>query len=189
MARISVLIPAYNVERYVAESLASIQNQTIQDLEIIVVNDGSVDSTLTVVEQIAQCDPRIRVISADRNLGTAGARNLGLKLCGAPFIACIDADDIAMPDRLEKQLAFLEANPDVALVGSAMVGVSENGEPIGISRVPLSKEEISNTLLMAPPCSHIWLARREVYGKLAGYRAMAVAEDYDFLLRATLQSL
>src|ERR1035437_722418 len=99
----------------------------------------------------------------------------------------MDGDDIALPVRLEKQLRFLENNSDIALVGCATSAIDEPGRPIpglGVSLKPITQKAISRTLLLASPCSHIWLARREVYDKLWGYRDIAFAEDYDFLLRA-----
>jgi glycosyltransferase involved in cell wall biosynthesis len=186
MARISVLMPVYNVKDYVAEALTSIQTQTFTDIEIVVVDDGSRDGTLQIVEQAASSDQRIRVVCAPRNMGLSLALNLGLPLCSAPFIARMDGDDIALPTRLEKQLQFLAENPGIALVGCATRAIDQLGRPIfglGVSRKPTSDEEIAKTMLLASPCSHIWLARREVYNTLSGYREIAV-EDYDFLLRA-----
>jgi glycosyltransferase involved in cell wall biosynthesis len=187
MAGISVLMAVYNVEAYVAEALASIQSQTYTDIEIVVVDDGSTDATLRIVEQMASCDSRIIIVRSPRNLGLPLALNLGLGFCHAPFIAKMDGDDIARPFRLERQLRFLEDHSDIALVGCATSAIDERGQPIpglGVSLKPITQEAISRTLLLASPCSHIWLARREVYGKLSGYREISVAEDYDFLLRA-----
>jgi len=187
MARISVLLPVYNVERYAADALTSIQTQSFTDLEIVVVDDGSTDGTLQVVEQIACRDPRIRVVLVSQNCGLPAALNLGLTFCQAPFIARMDGDDVALPSRLEKQLQFLEERPDIALVGCATLAIDEFGQPIpglGVSIKPTNQDAIARTALLAPPCSHIWLARREVYEKLSGYRNISVAEDFDFLLRA-----
>jgi glycosyltransferase involved in cell wall biosynthesis len=186
MARISVLMAVYNVEAYVAEALASIQSQTYTDIEMVVVDDGSTDGTLQIVEQIACNDSRIKIVRSPRNLGLPLALNLGLTFCQTPFIARMDGDDIALPARLEKQLRFLEENPHIALVGCATGAIDHFGRPIpglGISPKPITQEEVARTMLLAPPCSHIWLARREVYDTLSGYREMAFSEDYDFLLR------
>jgi glycosyltransferase involved in cell wall biosynthesis len=187
MAKISVLIAVYNVEAYVAEALASIQSQTYTDIEIVVVDDGSTDGTLRIVEQIASADSRISVVRSPRNLGLPRALNFGLLFCRAPFIARMDGDDIALPTRLEKQLRYLEENLDIALVGCTTTAIDEHGRPVpglGVSLKPITQEVIFRTLLLAPPCSHIWLARREVYDTLTGYRDLPVGEDYDFLLRA-----
>jgi hypothetical protein len=99
----------------------------------------------------------------------------------------MDGDDIALPTRLEKQLQFLEDNPDIALVGCSTSAIDELGQPIpglSVSLKPITQESVTKTMLLAPPCSHIWLARRQVYDTLSGYREISVAEDYDFLLRA-----
>jgi glycosyltransferase involved in cell wall biosynthesis len=186
MARISVLMPVYNVRDYVAEALASIQSQTFADLEIVIVDDGSTDGTLQIVEQIASSDPRISIIRVPRNLGLTYALNIGLPYCHAPFIARMDGDDIALPTRLEKQLRFLEENPGVALVGCASIQIDKAGRPIPGLRIALkpAEEDIPKTILLNTPCLHIWLARRELYDKLDGYREMRYSEDYDFLLRA-----
>jgi glycosyltransferase involved in cell wall biosynthesis len=187
MAKISVLFPVYNVEAFVAEALASIQSQTFIDMEIVVVDDGSTDATRRVVEQIAASDPRIRVVGTPANQGLIAALNLGLQSCHAAFIARMDGDDIALPSRLEKQWRFLEENPRIALVGCATTAIDQAGNPIpglGISRKPVTEEEVAKTMFLAAPCLHIWLARREVYDTLSGYRELPCVEDYDFLLRA-----
>lgn len=187
MAVISVLMNVYNVEAYVAEALASIQHQTIRDIEVIVVDDGSTDGTRAIVEDIAATDSRIKVVGTARNQGISHALNFGLKFCAAPLIAKMDGDDIALPERLEKQLRFLEENPGIALVGCAASAIDPSGRllpGLGVSRKPLSREAVASTILLSTPCMHVWLARREVYDALSGYREMMVATDYDFLLRA-----
>jgi glycosyltransferase involved in cell wall biosynthesis len=187
MAKISVLMAVYNVEAFVAEALVSIQSQTYTDIEIVVVDDGSTDGTLRIVEHLASFDTRIIIIRSLRNLGLPLALNLGLAYCQAPFIARMDGDDIALPVRLEKQLRFLEDHSDIALVGCATSAIDERGQLIPglrVSKKPITHDAIAKTLLYASPCSHIWLARREVYDTLRGYREVSVAEDYDFLLCA-----
>lgn len=187
MPQISVLLPVYNVAPYVAEALQSLQQQTFADFEIVVVDDGSTDGTQSIVERIAKSEPRIRMVRTPQNLGLPSALNLGLPYCCAPYIARMDGDDVAMPERLEKQLRFLEAHPDIALVGSATIAIDEHSNAISglsISRRPATQAEVEQTLLLSSPCLHIWMARSEVYGELDGYRMMDCAEDYDFLLRA-----
>jgi glycosyltransferase involved in cell wall biosynthesis len=177
----------YNVEAFIAEALESIQSQTFSDIDIVVVDDGSTDGTRRIVEKLAFTDQRIKVVGIPDNRGIPYALNLGLEFCRSPFIAKMDGDDIALSTRLEKQFQFLKNNPGIALVGCATTAINQFGHPIpglGISRKPLTQEEISRTMLLASPCGHSWLARREVYDTLSGYREMAFSEDYDFLLRA-----
>jgi glycosyltransferase involved in cell wall biosynthesis len=188
MARISILLPVHNVQAYVAKALDSIQSQSISDIEIVVVDDGSTDETLRIVEQLASTDARIKVVRTHRNLGLPLALNFGLPFCKAPFIARMDGDDIALPTRLEEQLHFLEENPDIALVGCAYLPIDEFGDPITgstISPTPVTQKAITKTMLLASPCSHpCWLARSEIYRCLSGYREIGASEDFDFLLRA-----
>jgi glycosyltransferase involved in cell wall biosynthesis len=182
---ISVLVPAYNVAQFIEESLASVQAQTLHDLQVIVVDDGSTDATLSIVERLAQSDPRIRVVKSTSRGGVVSALNLGLASCDAPYIARMDADDIAVPERLEKQLHYLRSHLDVALVGSGTVTINENGEEVGVSCSPITEKAVMKSLLFGPPCLHpTWLVRRELYEKLGGYRELVSAEDYDLLLRA-----
>jgi glycosyltransferase involved in cell wall biosynthesis len=187
MARVSVLMSVYNVEPYIFDALASIQSQTLTDIEIVVIDDGSTDGTLRIVEQLAATDPRIKIVRTPRNLGLPLALNFGLPFCQTPFIARMDGDDIAVPNRLEKQLRFLEENHDIDLVGCATMAIDQMGNPIpglGVSRKPSTQEEVAKTISLAAPCLHIWLARSEVYRELSGYREISFVEDYDFLLRA-----
>lgn len=187
MAAISVLMNVYNVEAYVAEALASMQSQTISDIEVIVADDGSTDRTRSIAEDIAATDSRIKIVGTPNNRGIAQALNMGLQFCGAPFIAKMDGDDIALPTRLEKQLRFLEANPGTALIGCATSAIDLSGTPIpglGISEKPVTPAAVAETMLLATPCFHVWLARRSVYEALKGYRPVTLATDYDFLLRA-----
>ncbi|RYD20647.1 MAG: glycosyltransferase [Lysobacteraceae bacterium] len=118
-AQIDVLMSTYNAGRFLPETLASIQAQTIRDIRIIIVDDGSTDNSPELLAQAARQDPRIHVIT-QANGGIVAALNAGLAACTAPFIARHDADDLSNPDRFERQIRYLEANPDcVAVAGAA----------------------------------------------------------------------
>ncbi|UOQ74426.1 glycosyltransferase family 2 protein [Hymenobacter cellulosilyticus] len=114
--RVSVLVPVYNVEAYIQETLRSLLNQTYQDFEIVVVNDRSTDQT---AERIAELnDPRIHLYTNEVNLGRAGTDNYGMTLVRGELVAKMDGDDLCHPERLAKQVAFLDAHPEVDIVGS-----------------------------------------------------------------------
>lgn len=179
---VSVIIPVYNVEKFVLEAIRSIQNQTYKNLEIIVVDDGSVDNTFEIVKSLANQDSRIKVYKNETNLKIVKSLNRALSLANGDFIARMDGDDVSMPNRIEVLLNYLLNNPECSLVGSAYIGINEVGESSGVSAVPTSQSMIDNTLLYSSPVSHIWLAKKEAYDALGGYRADTV-EDYDFLLR------
>lgn len=181
---VSVLMPAYNVEKYIGDALDSLLEQSYSNLEIIVVDDASTDNTLNILNDYAAKDSRIKVYSNNINLGIVGTMNHGLTYCHGDFIARMDADDIAILDRIEKQINYLIENPEVDIVGSSTITVNMDGVGNSVSRVPIGKKQIESTLELFSPCFHIWLAKRDVYHALSGYRELAPAEDYDFLLRA-----
>jgi glycosyltransferase involved in cell wall biosynthesis len=122
---VSVLLPVYNSENYLKEALDSVLNQTVQNFEIIIIDDGSTDNSKANIIDIYK-DQRIHYYRNEKNLGLPQTLNLGLKKCKGKFIARMDADDISFPNRFEKQIEFLESNRDIALVGSAYISLKGN---------------------------------------------------------------
>ena len=114
----SVLIPVYNKAPFVKEAVDSVLQGTFADFEIVCVDDRSTDNSLQIVRSIT--DPRVRIIELPQNLGPAGAANAGLDACTGEYIVRLDADDIAMPDRLEKQIAFMDAHPGIGASGGRL---------------------------------------------------------------------
>lgn len=114
------IIPAWNAAATLGETLESLVAQTEEDWEAVVVDDGSADATGEVADRYARSDPRIKVRRYSQNRGISAARNFAMREAKTPFLAFIDADDIARPDRLQMQLAYLEANPQIDAVGSAV---------------------------------------------------------------------
>lgn len=110
---VSVIVPAYNAEKFIAESIQSVIDQTYNNWELVIVNDGSTDNTLSVVKRFT--DPRVLVMS-QKNSGVSAARNRGLEKCKGSYITFLDADDTLPPESIEKRVAYLEANPNVDLV-------------------------------------------------------------------------
>lgn len=115
--KISVLIPLYNSQDFIADTVKSILNQTFQDFELILLNDKSTDNTAQVIAGIK--NPRIRYYENEHNLGISASRNKLIELSCGEYLAILDHDDISLPQRLEKQAAFLDAHPDISAVGSA----------------------------------------------------------------------
>ncbi|MTM11965.1 glycosyltransferase, partial [Turicibacter sanguinis] len=113
---VTVFIPVYNAEKYIQECLDSIVNQSYKNLDILIIDDGSTDSTANIIEKCK--DTRIRLIRNNENKGIPYTRNKGLKELRGKYLAIMDADDIAIKTRIEEQVKFLEKNPDVLVVGS-----------------------------------------------------------------------
>ena len=128
---VSVLMSVRNGVPYVGDAIASIRNQTFRDYEFIIVNNASTDGTVAVLEQEAAADPRIRVFHNHTNLGHSGALNRGLRECQGQWIARMDADDIALPQRFERQLAFLETEAGVLVTSCLAHYIDEHGNKIG----------------------------------------------------------
>lgn len=143
---ISVIMPVYNAEGYVAEAVESILNQTFSDFEFIIINDGSIDRSLEILQYYAQHDRRIRLISRE-NRGLVITLNEGLALANAPLIARMDADDVAYPERFFVQKEFLDKNPDHLLIGSKVLIIDEEGDAICEMGSHFKHNDIVNGLL------------------------------------------
>ncbi|HNT24410.1 MAG TPA: glycosyltransferase family 2 protein, partial [Anaerolineales bacterium] len=121
MPCVSVLLPCYNAERTLPEALDSLQRQSLADFEIVAVEDGSADGTLALLKDWARREPRLRLL-AQPHAGLVAALNAGLEACGAPLVARMDADDRAYPQRLARQVQYLDAHPQLAAVGCLVRG-------------------------------------------------------------------
>jgi glycosyltransferase involved in cell wall biosynthesis len=181
--KVSVLITFYNCEKFIGTALDSILNQTFRDLEVVLIDDGSTDGSLKVVNGYR--DKRIRLIKSEKNLGIGGARNRALGFCRGEYIAIMDADDIAMQDRLEKQVAFLEQHDDVGLVSSFVVLMTEDSEHVGVRELPTSHQEILERLTKGIMCvvHAASFARRKCMEEISYRDKFPCSVDYDFLLR------
>ena len=116
--RISVLMPAYNSEKYIAAAIESILNQTFTDFEFIIINDGSTDDTAKIVDEYAKRDNRIKFVNNSKNKGLIGVLNEGLNLARGEYIARMDSDDISLPTRFERQIAYMELHPKCGVLGT-----------------------------------------------------------------------
>ena len=122
--RVSVLMTTYNGAAFIGDSIGSVLAQSFRDFELVIVDDGSTDETPAILDRYD--DPRLRAIRARRNLGITGARNFGFSVCRGAYIAALDHDDLAMPERLAVQSAYLDANPGIVLAGSE-IRISQGG--------------------------------------------------------------
>lgn len=181
---VTVLIGAYENERTVPRAIASILAQSERDLELIVIDDGSRDGSAAAAREAIGADPRGRVMRLDRNLGIAGSLNAGLRAAAAPIVAVQDADDYSAPERLERQLAALAADPAVAVVGARMREVDPDGRTLA-PRTTFAAGDVGPLLLRFNPIPNSCAAfRREVALALGGYDPRyRYATEYDLWLR------
>lgn len=181
---VSVIVPVFNAAATVRRSIESLQQQTLRDIEIVVVNDGSTDATSSILADLASGDTRLRVLDRTVNEGLVASLQEGLAASRAPLIARLDADDISHARRLEMQVSSFEA-PDVVLCATAYRRVHPDGRILRESRPPTTHGALAAALLDSNRiCHSSVMFRHDVAASLGGYRAKWYpAEDYDLWLR------
>jgi glycosyltransferase involved in cell wall biosynthesis len=183
---ISVVMSVFNGEPFLAEAVESILDQDFQDFEFIIIDDGSTDDTASILDSYQRRDHRVRV-HHESHSGVAKSSNKGCELAQGKYIARMDADDVANQDRLALQVEFMEAHPEVGVVGAWVEWINSRGKSLYISTNPAEDGEIKADLLLRRRCA-FWnstvVFRKEVFARSGGYRCNVVAEDYDFWLRA-----
>jgi glycosyltransferase involved in cell wall biosynthesis len=144
--KVSVIMPVFNSDKYLRESIDSTIHQTFSNFELIIINDGSEDDSEKIIKSFA--DARIRYIKHPENKGLIYTRNEALRLSNGQYIAFLDSDDIAIPQRIERQVAFLESNPDFGMVGSWVKTIDENGIVINNCIKHTAKPEVIPVILL-----------------------------------------
>jgi hypothetical protein len=184
MPKVSVILAAYNAERYLPATMESLLAQTFTDFEVVAVDDGSKDATGRMLDAYATHDARVRVIHK-ANAGQVRAAIDGIAASTAPLIARMDADDIALHDRFAKQVAFLDAHPEVVLLGGAYELIDGKGRLLTTVRQPADDAALQSILLRGscPICQPLAMFRRSAYDKTMGYRPEFYAEDIDLWLQ------
>lgn len=182
---ISILMPAYNAERYIANAIGSILGQTFAEFELIIIDDASTDSTWEIINWQAKLDNRIKLHRNSSNLKIAKTLNVGIEAAIGRYIARMDADDWSFPDRLQKQYEFMESNPAVVLSGGAIEICDEALSCINKREYPQSDEEIRrNIFFFSPFCHPAILCKTDMLRKAGGYNeSLEVAQDYDLYFR------
>jgi teichuronic acid biosynthesis glycosyltransferase TuaG len=187
--RVSVVVPAYNAQRYLDATLRSVLGQSERSLELIVVDDCSRDGTAEVVRAAARADARVRLLTMPANSGgPAGPRNMGIASARADWVALCDADDLWHPQKLERQLAFAEARP-ATLVCTSIRDFAEDEPPFGrLAGPPAAAESISLQRILMKNCiaTSSVLVRRDAVQAAGGFdtaRSLVAVEDYDLWVR------
>ncbi|MEN9389389.1 MAG: hypothetical protein RLY61_473 [Candidatus Parcubacteria bacterium] len=187
---VSVLIPAYNAQKYIEESIRSTLTQTYKNLQVIIVNDASTDRTGAIIEQFRLQDSRIELITNTSNLKMSLSLNKGLAQARGKYIARMDADDISLPERISRQVAYMESHPEVGISGTSMKIVDEDLQQIGIRSYYLTDAEIRKHIFkFSPFCHPSIIMRKDVLDKAGGYEhEYNPAEDYELYFRLGMHS-
>jgi hypothetical protein len=185
--KVSVVMSVYNGERYLREAIDSILGQTFRDFEFIIVDDGSTDGTWAILQSYD--DPRIFLLRNEENIGLTRSLNKGLAVVQGDYIARMDADDISWPERLEKQVAYLDVHPEVGLIGTSVEIIGERGERLAVLRRPMDPTFITWSLLFDNCLVHSTVMyRRSLVEKLGGYNPSRYAQDYGLWSRMSFET-
>jgi len=182
--KITVLMPVYNGEKYLKESIESILNQTFSDFEFLIVDDGSTDKSVQIIEEYQKKDLRIRLLDNQKEKGIVGALNTGLEQTRGKYIARMDCDDISLPERLSKQFEFMEKNREVGVCGS---WIRLFGKTEGMVKNPSGHNTIKCHLLFYNAVAHpTAMMRAEFFKKFSlKYKNFSHAEDFELWARCS----
>ena len=181
--KVSVLLAVYNCEKFIDQALKSIYDQTYQDFEVVIVDDGSTDKTSEILHDMK--DSRTSIHTNSENKGLATSLNIGLNFCTGQYIARMDADDISLPQRFEKQVRYLDENPNCAALGSWCIRIDSNNKIISNWRHPTEFEGIKKRLLEENSIFHgTAMVRRHSLMEIGGYNEKyRYSQDYDLWIR------
>nr|WP_309728945.1 glycosyltransferase family A protein [Chamaesiphon sp. OTE_75_metabat_556] len=184
--KVSVIVPAYNIASYIADTLMSVETQTFRDFEVLVIDDGSTDDTAKQVKIFCRRDDRFQLLQKD-NGGLASARNYGMRHARGEYIALLDGDDLYKPNKLANHVARLDRNAEAGVVYSASAAIRDDG---GSTFISLSGRPLSNNLLFSLLCKNFIghgsnaVFRRCIVEDVGGFdETLPSAEDIDYWLR------
>ena len=184
---VSVLMPVYNGEKYLAEAIESILNQTFVNLEFLIINDGSTDRSLEIINSFV--DSRIVLIDNASNKGLIYSLNRGIALAQGRYIARMDADDVSNPLRIERQIAFLEAHPDVGYCGTWARKIDASGNVLGCMRRLTQSEPLRISLLFSSPYIHpTMVIKSELLKKYCYDKDFKHVEDFELWTRLSVEA-
>ena len=181
---VSVIMPVYNCEKYLREAIESVLSQTYKNIELVIVNDGSTDSSKEII--LSFTDSRIRFFENERNSGIVFTRNKGLDEANGEFVATLDSDDIALPERIEKQTVFLTTNPEYGMCGTFYYAIDSYGKFIKEIRYPTNYRDIATFMILGNCFCNSTVMIRATLAKELRYREKYdIVEDYEMWWRIT----
>lgn len=187
MPLVSVVMPIHNAERFLAEAIESVLGQTYRELELVMVDDGSTDGSYEIAQRYAKRDARVKLVRNDRNLGIVKTRNRLFDEANplSVHFAVLDSDDVCLPDRILRQVEFLEAHPDHAIVGGNTLIIDEQGREIGSRVYPSTHEALSSVITRYNPIAQpSVMIRRSALEQVGRYdERYSRCQDYDLWLR------
>ena len=181
---VSVVMPAYNSEKYISEAIESILNQTFKDFEFIIIDDGSTDKTWEIIQEYAKKDERITAFKNEKNLNNYATRNKGIKIAKGKYIVWQDSDDVSLPNRLEKQVDFMEKNLEVGICGSYMQIFTDERD-LNIRKYSIEDKDLRKDIFKFSPIAQpAAIIRKSCYEKVGYYDdRFDATQDLDMTFR------
>ena len=186
MTRVSVIMPVYNARPYLSEAIESVLNQSFKDFEFVIIDDCSSDGSWDVIQEFASKDDRVKPFRNKENLGVVKSRNKGFrKAAETEYFAIFDSDDVCLPDRLQKQVRFLDENQEYGLVGGDIIVIDETGSEVGRRKYPKTHKEIRNNIIKFSPFAQpTAMIRKSVLEKVGHYNEdFERCQDYELWFR------
>ena len=183
---VSVILPTHNRAESVAKAIESVWWQSYNNMELIIVNDGSTDTTGKIISKLSQENSKITIVNNKNNLGIVASLNKGISVAGGKYIARLDDDDIWCDDeKIEKQVIFLEKNPEYCLTGGGVIAIDRHGKEIARYLLPEKDEDIRNAILINNVFAHTTVVfRKDTFQKVGGYDGQFIfVEDWDLWLK------
>lgn len=176
--KVSVIMSVFNSEKYISDCIRSILNQSYKDLEFIIVNDASTDGTYSIIEQFAEKDKRIRVIKNIENKGLTYNLNRAIEISDGDYIARMDSDDISVPERLEKQVSYLDENKNIDICGSWSYLIDSENHLRFCAKRPCNDKEIKGQMLFGNPITHSSVMMRRTAFDVKYDESFRTMQDY-----------
>lgn len=182
LPQISVVMSVFNGSAYLKEAIESILNQTLENFELVIVDDSSADSTNKILSSFK--DKRLKLVKNQTNLGLAKSLNIAINHSKGKYIARMDADDVSLPERLKTQLRYLESNPQIDLCGTWANLIDSRGRVVGEKRYPTSNHDLKSLLKYSQPVIHpTWMAKSMFFKDNPYDPKFDYAEDYELISR------
>lgn len=184
-SKVTVLMPVYNGEKYLAQAMDSILNQIFTDFEFLIIDDGSVDGSMDIIRKYN--DQRIKIVKNEENLGLVDTLNKGLELANSKYIARMDCDDVSLPERLKKQVEYMEAHEDVGICGT-WYKIFGDGNKDRVMQLPVEYEALKTSLFFNSYLGHPTVMMRKVFIDKYNLRYDSThlhAEDYGLWTRCS----
>jgi GT2 family glycosyltransferase len=176
-------MPAYNAQKFIEFAVSSVLEQTYKNIELIIVDDGSVDSTKAIIDRLSKSDKRICLLLNKKNIGIAASLNKAIDCSKGEYIARLDSDDICMPTRIAKQIEFMERHKNVSICGSWAIAIDEKGRKIFNMYSPIGLLLKYNYWKPSPFISSSVMVRRSLLKKSNFDENFRISEDYDLWVR------